>query len=705
MSESKSSKNKGGKPESTAPKNFIKEIIDGDLAAGKIDKVITRFPPEPNGYLHIGHAKSICLNFGLAKEYGGICNLRFDDTNPTKEDVEYVDSIKEDIRWLGFDWGENLFFTSDYFERLYEWAVKLIEEGKAYVDSLTDAEIKEYRGDYYKKGKPSPYRDRAVEENLDLFERMRKGEFKDGEAVLRAKIDLESQNMKLRDPIMYRIRHAHHHRTGDKWCIYPIYDWAHGQSDAIEEITHSICTLEFDTHRPLYDWYVENLGVEKRPHQYEFARLNLNYTAMSKRKLIELVEGDHVDAWDDPRMPTICGFRRRGYTPKSIRTFAERIGVAKADNVVDIALLEHIVREDLNDTSPRVMGVVDPLKLVIENYPEDKEDVFEAPFHPIDPSMGKRELPFSRELWVERDDFREDPPKKWHRLAPGKEVRLRYACLVTCKEVIKNDAGEVVELRCEWDPESRGGNAPDGRKVRGTLHWVSAKHAVETEVRLYDRLFKVEEPLNVDPGVDWKDTLNPDSFTIVSNAKVEPFLKDAEPGYRCQFERIGYFCVDTKYSAPSKPVFNRTVALRDSWARIERNQPAKKQDTGKGKQPKADKSAEGPTEITIDDFAKLDLRVGEIKEASLVEGADKLLKVLVDIGEEKPRQVFAGIRSAYPEPEVLNGRKVIVVANLKPRKMRFGLSEGMILAGPDRKDSRLAVASFLEDLQPGDKVR
>jgi glutaminyl-tRNA synthetase len=556
--------------------HFIRNIIDEDVRNGKNGgRVHTRFPPEPNGYLHIGHAKSICLNFGLAREYGGLCNLRFDDTNPTKEEVEYVESIKEDVRWLGFDWDDRCFFASDYFEPLHAYAVQLIREGKAYVDSLSPAEIREHRGTLTEPGRESPFRNRSVEENLDLFERMRRGEFKEGEHVLRAKIDMASPNLNLRDPVVYRVMHASHHRTGDAWCIYPMYDFAHGLSDSLEGITHSICTLEFEDHRPLYDWFLEQLGVF-HPQQIEFARLNLTYTVMSKRKLLELVRGGYVGGWDDPRMPTISGLRRRGYTPASIRSFCERIGVAKKASTVDLSLLEYSVREDLNRTAPRAMAVLRPLKVVIENYPEDRVEALEAVNNPEDPSMGTRTVPFSRELYIERDDFREDPPRKFFRLAPGREVRLRYAYFVTCREVVKDEStGEVTELRCTYDPETRGGNAPDGRKVKGTIHWVSARHAVECEVRLYDRLFNRPDPADVPEGEDFTSLLNPDSLEVLPACPVEPGLAGAAPGYRCQFERLGYFCVDTRDSAPGRPVFNRTVPLRDSWAKIEKAQAKK----------------------------------------------------------------------------------------------------------------------------------
>ncbi|MBL6706677.1 MAG: glutamine--tRNA ligase/YqeY domain fusion protein [Planctomycetaceae bacterium] len=546
--------------------NFIEQIIERDRAAGKNDgRVHTRFPPEPNGYLHIGHAKSICLNFGLAKRYGGQCNLRFDDTNPTKEDVEYVDSIQADVKWLGFDWEDRLYYASDRFEDLYQFAERLIQEGLAYVDSQNLEEMRANRGTVNEPGKDSRDRTRSVDENLDLFRRMRAGEFEDGAYVLRAKIDMAHPNMLMRDPLLYRIRHAHHHRTGNKWCIYPMYDWTHGQCDSLEGITHSICTLEFETHRALYDWFIEKLDLH-HPQQIEFARLNLNYTVMSKRKLLELVENKLVSGWDDPRMPTICGLRRRGFTPESIRAFCDRIGIARMNSVVDLSWLEQAIRDDLNTTAPRVMGVLRPLKVVIENYPEDQVDELEAANHPADESFGKRIIPFSREVYVEQDDFLEDAPRKYFRLSPGREVRLRYAYLVTCTGVVKDDDGNVIEVRCTYDPESKGGNAPDGRKVKGTIHWVSAKHAVDAEVRLYDRLFSLESPDDVPEGQDWKDGLNPDSLEVLSDAKLEPSLAAAEPGARFQFERNGYFCVDQN-SSSEKLTFNRTATLRDSWAK------------------------------------------------------------------------------------------------------------------------------------------
>jgi glutaminyl-tRNA synthetase len=551
--------------------NFIHLQIEKDLAEGKNNgRVHTRFPPEPNGYLHIGHAKSICLNFGIAEKFGGKCNLRFDDTNPTKEEMEYVESIKKDVRWLGFDWEDRLFYASDYFEKLHEFAIKLIKEGKAYVDDQDAETISQQKGTPTRPGSESPHRNRTPEENLDLFNRMTAGEFEEGSRVLRAKIDMASPNMHMRDPIIYRIMKAHHHRTGDKWCIYPMYDFAHGQSDYWEGITHSICTLEFEVHRPLYDWFIDQLmDSDYRPRQIEFARLNLTYTIMSKRRLLELVKEGHVNGWDDPRMPTISGLRRRGYTPESIRNFSDRIGVTKVDGMIDVSLLEYSVREHLNKTAQRVMGVLNPLKVIITNYPENQEEELEAINNPEDESMGTRKVPFSRELYIERDDFMEDPPRKFFRLAPGREVRLRYAYFVTCTDVIKDKNGKITELHCTYDPASRGGNSPDGRKVKATLHWVSAKHAVKSEVRLYDRLFNDEDPAG-HKDVDFKEFLNPDSLKILPECYLEPFVKDAKPLDHFQFERLGYFNLDYD-STPGKPVFNRTVPLRDSWSKAQNN--------------------------------------------------------------------------------------------------------------------------------------
>ena len=543
--------------------NFIEEIIEEDLRTGRQKTVTTRFPPEPNGYLHIGHAKSICLNFGVANEYGGHCNLRFDDTNPAKEDIEYANAIVEDVKWLGFSWGENLFHAADYFDQLYEWAEFLISNGKAFVDSSTADEIRTMRGTLTDPGKNSPYRDRSVDENLDLFRRMRAGEFPDGAHVLRAKIDMSSPNVNMRDPVLYRIRHETHHRTGDKWSIYPMYDFAHPPSDAIEGVTHSLCTLEFEDHRPLYDWLIETLPVPSRPEQIEFARLNLNYTVMSKRKLLRLVEEGHVRGWDDPRMPTLAGLRRRGYTPASIRNFCDRIGVARRENVIDVAVLEFSIREDLNKTAPRVMGVLRPLKVVIDNYPEHSSEEFESPNNPEDAGMGSRRVPFARTIFIEHDDFMEDPPKKFFRLAPGREVRLRSAYFITCTSVVKDAAGTVVELHATYDPATRGGDAPDGRKPKATLHWVAADHAVDCEVRLYDRLFKSEDP---ETSGDFIADMNPHSLEVIEHAKLEPSVRGAAVLTQYQFERLGYFCVDGD-SRSDRLVFNRTATLKDSWAR------------------------------------------------------------------------------------------------------------------------------------------
>ncbi len=546
-------------------KDFIREIIDEDLTAGKHDGTVTRFPPEPNGYLHIGHAKSICLNFGIAEEYGGRCHLRFDDTNPTREDTEYVDSIKEDIQWLGFDWGDHLYFASDYFEKLYEWAAYLIKEGKAYVDDQSFEEMRAGRGDLQNPGTESPFRDRLVEENLDLFQRMKEGEFEDGSRVLRARIDMAHPNLNMRDPVIYRIVDAEHHRTGDIWKIYPMYDFTHGQSDALEYVTHSLCTLEFENHRPLYDWFLDNLPVPSRPRQIEFSRLNLNYTVMSKRKLLQLVEENHVSGWDDPRMPTISGIRRRGYPAESIRNFCKTVGITKFKSTNDIALLESSVREVLNKDANRYMAVLDPIKIVITNYPENQAEEFDAVINPEDPSLGHRKVPFSRELYIERGDFMEDPPKKFFRLAPGKEVRFRCAYFIRCNEVVKDEDGNIIELQCTYDPDTRGGeNPPDGRKVKATIHWVSAAHAINAEVRLYDRLFSTEDPDCGDS--DFLSHLNPDSLKVINNAKLEPNLGAVETGVTVQFERLGYFSIDPD-STSGCPVLNRTVGLRDSWAK------------------------------------------------------------------------------------------------------------------------------------------
>ncbi len=560
-------------PSTPAPSDFIRRIVAKDVKNDKHGgRVITRFPPEPNGYLHIGHAKSICLNFGVALEYGGKCNLRFDDTNPEKEDPEYVQAIQDDIRWMGFAWAGDPCHASDYQEQLYQFALQLIEGDKAYVDSLSQEEIRLHRGTLTEPGRVSPYRDRSIEENLDLFGRMRAGEFPDGAHILRAKIDMASPKVIMRDPTLYRIRHAEHYRTGDAWCIYPTYDYAHCLSDYIEGVTHSLCTLEFENNRAVYDWVLDTLGLDPRPEQTEFARLNLSYTVLSKRKLLQLVEEGYVNGWNDPRMPTLSGLRRRGYTPEAIRSFCDQIGVARRDNTVDIAHLEHSIRDDLNRRAPRAMAVLRPLKLVIDNYPDTLVEEMEAANNPEDPSMGTRMVPFSRELYIEQEDFREDPPKNYYRLAPGREVRLRYAYLVTCVDVVKNSSGQVTEVHCTYDPDTRGGTAPDGRRVRGTIHWVSAQHSAQAEVRLYDRLFLHPEPGREEEGVDFTSYLNPESMETLADCRVEPSLAEVQPGARYQFERQGYFCADTEESAPGKPVFNRTVALRDTWAKQERGQ-------------------------------------------------------------------------------------------------------------------------------------
>ncbi len=567
MSGGEDIKNPVENAESAAPSNFIQEIIDNDLATGRYNTVHTRFPPEPNGYLHIGHVKAIHLDYGMAEQYGGKFNLRFDDTNPTKEEQEYIDGIIYDVRWLGADWEDRLFFASDYFDQLYDWAIKLIQDGKAYVDDLSAEEIRDYRGTLTEPGRESPYRTRSIEENLDLFQRMKAGEFPDGSRVLRAKIDMASPNINMRDPVMYRILHTPHPRTGDKWCIYPTYDWTHGQCDSIEGITHSICTLEFEDHRPLYDWYVEQLGIF-HPRQIEFARLNITYTLTSKRKLLKLVQNGIVSGWDDPRMPTIAGLRRRGYPPEALRTFADRTGTSKANSVVELAMLEHTIREYLNATAQRVMAVLRPLRVVLTNYPEGQVDELNAVNNPENPEAGSRKVPFSRVLYIEQDDFMENPPKQFFRLAPGREVRLRYAYFITCQEAVKDEQGNVVELRCTYDPATKGGDAPDGRKVKATLHWVSAEHAINAEVRLYDLLFNKPNPSVIAPDGDVMDNVNPNSLEVLPDAKVEPFLANAQPGDRFQFERQGYFCVDQDSTA-EKLVFNRTVTLKDTWAKVQ----------------------------------------------------------------------------------------------------------------------------------------
>jgi glutaminyl-tRNA synthetase len=692
---------------STTTGNFIRELIAEDTKTSKHDgRVATRFPPEPNGYLHIGHAKAMCLNFGLARDFQGSCNLRFDDTNPITEDVEYVDSIQNDIKWLGFEWN-NLYYASDYFEQLYQYAELLIQKGLAYVDSLDEEQIREYRGNYYKKGTPSPFRDRTVAENLQLFRDMRAGKYKDGQHVLRAKIDLNSQNMNMRDPLLYRIRHAPHHRTGTNWCIYPMYDYAHPLSDAIEKITHSLCTLEFEAHRPLYDWAIAETGAYPS-QQIEFARLFLTYTVMSKRKLLELVQKKVVNGWDDPRMPTLAGLRRRGYTAAAIRNFCERIGVSKADSVVDVGLLEHCLREDLNKSAPRLMAVLKPLELIIENFPEGQIRELDAPLSPEAPAMGSRKVPFSRTLYIEQDDFRTEVPQEvrksfaFHRLVPGRDgqpgqlVRLRYACIIRCTRFERDFAGNVKTVYATMVEGSWGGNHPEGTTVPGTIHWVSAAHSKPATVRLYDRLFSAENPGTTE-GKSFLEEMNPHSLEAVT-AQIEPYLEKAKAGEHYQFERLGYFVGDPDGG------FNRAVTLKDTWAKIEKKvaqQPAAPKPPKEAKKDKSvDKKVEtGPAaEVGIEEFQKLDLRVALVKEAGLVEGADKLIRVLVDLGDGRDRQIFAGLRQSYPDPAALVGKRVVVIANLRPRQMKFGLSEGMILAA-----GKLVISAG-EDTRPGDKV-
>ncbi len=693
----------------TAPKptDFIRAIINEHNRTGRFGgRVHTRFPPEPNGYLHIGHAKSVCLNFKIAADYKGLCNLRMDDTNPVKEDLEYIESIIRDVRWLGFDWDDRLYYASDYYEKLYCFAVELIRRGKAYVCDQSPEEMRQFRGTLTEPGRESPYRNRSIEENVTLFELMRAGEFKEGEKTLRAKIDMASPNLNMRDPVTYRILHTTHHRTGDKWHIYPMYDFAHCFSDSIEGITHSICTLEFEDHRPLYDWYLDVLEAY-HPQQIEFARLNLTYTVMSKRKLLQLVQQKYVNGWDDPRMPTISGMRRRGYTPEAIRNFCERIGVAKNDSMVDVELLEFCVREDLNLKSPRRMAVLKPLKVVIENYPEGRTEEFEIPNHPDVPAMGSRKVPFSKVVYIERDDFMEDPSPKFFRLGPGKEVRLRGAYFVTCTGVKKDTAtGGITELTCTYDPATRGGDAPDGRKVKGTLHWVSAEHSIEASINLYDRLFRVPNPEGGEEGTDFLSYLNPGSLSVLTGCRLESSLADADPEITYQFERQGYFCADPGSAPKGGLVFNRTVTLRDTWAKIEKGKPSSEPPKKAAKEQKArpvsqPEKASADT-ISIDEFGRIDLRVGLIREVSLVEGSSKLLKLMVDVGEERLRQIFAGIRPAYPDPDDLLGKKVAVVANLKERQMKFGLSQGMILAGGEGE--RMGIVTLNGDPKPGDKI-
>ena len=683
--------------------DFIREIVNQDIASGKykVGDIRTRFPPEPNGYLHIGHAKALWIDFGVARDYKGKTMLRMDDTNPVKEDVEYVDAIKEDIHWMGFDWEGDVRYASDYFEKMYEYAVLMIEKGLAYVDDQTADQIRETRGTLTEPGKESPWRNRSVEENLDLFKRMRAGEFADGEKVLRAKIDMASPNINFRDPVMYRILHASHHRTGDKWCIYPMYDWAHGLEDSIEGITHSLCTLEFEIHRPLYNWFLEQLPVH-RPQQIEFSRLNLTYTVMSKRKLLKLVQEKHVNGWDDPRMPTICGFRRRGYTPTAIMDFLGRGGITKFNGIIDIALLENSLREELNKTASRYMGVLNPLKVVLTNYPEGQIEWLEAVNNPEDPAAGTRKLPFGRELYIDRDDFREVPPPKYYRLAPGAEVRLRWGYFITCQEVVKDANGNIVELRCTYDPQTKGGNAPDGRKVKGTIQWVEATNAIDAEIRQYDRLFTKEDPDDLEEGQeDFLANLNPDSLHILHNCKLEPALGKLTPETRVQLERVGYFCADRYDYSPEHPVFNLTVSLKDSWAKIEKKEePAKAAPKAEKKTEK--KTAEQPVNVAVigvEDFAKLQLKVAKVLEAERVENADKLLKLQVDCGEK--RQIVAGV-AAYYKPEEIVGKLIVMVVNLKPAVIRGIESNGMLLAAKKKNELRLLTVDG--DIVPGASI-
>jgi glutaminyl-tRNA synthetase len=690
-----------------SPRNFIEEIVDADNASGKWKgKVATRFPPEPNGYLHLGHAKSIVLNSGLAKKYGGTFNLRFDDTNPAKEEQEYVDSIIDDVKWLGGDFGTRLFYASDYFEQMYLWAEKLIEAGKAFVCDLSFEEMKEYRGTLSEPGRNSPFRDRTPAENLDLFRRMRKGEFEAGAKTLRAKIDMGSGNINLRDPVMYRIVKAHHHRQGDTWCIYPSYDWAHGNEDSLEGITHSICTLEFENHRPLYDWFLDQLGVH-HPQQIEFAKLQVTYVVLSKRNLLKMVNEKIVAGWDDPRMPTIAGMRRRGFTTEGLRAFCDEIGVTKNESVIDVGRLENAVRDHLNRTAKRALGVLDPVKVVITNYPAGQVEQLELQNHPEDPAAGVRSVPFSRELYIEREDFMEEPPKKFFRLAPGREVRLRGAYFITCTNVVKDAKGHITELHCTYDPASKGGNSPDGRKVKATIHWVSAAHAVTAEVRVYDRLFSTEFPGKAQEGVEFgflKD-LNPNSLTVVSNAKLEPLLANAKLGERFQFERLGYFTLD-RDTTPGALVFNRTVALKDAWAKEQAAEEAPKAAAPAAPRPATEKKAPPvpaapPSEIEFGDFAKVQLKAGKVLAAKKVEKADKLLELSVDLGEAAPRTIVSGIAEAFL-PEQLIGRMVVVVVNLKPRALKGIESKGMILAAGTGKTLSLINPG---DVAPGSDVK
>jgi glutaminyl-tRNA synthetase len=680
-----------------AAQDFIHAAILEDNRSGRFQgRVHTRFPPEPNGYLHIGHAKAICIDFGMAAEFGGQCNLRFDDTNPTKEDQEYVDSIIADVTWLGFDWEDRLFFASDYFEPTYAWAEDLIRQGKAYVCDLPPDEVSRLRGTLTEPGQDSPCRERSVEENLDLFRRMRAGEFPDGSRTLRAKIDMASPNLNLRDPVMYRILHSEHHRQGTAWCIYPMYDWAHGLEDSIEGITHSLCSLEYENHRPLYDWFLDQLGIY-HPRQIEFARLSLTYTVMSKRKLLKLVQDGRVTGWDDPRMPTLSGLRRRGYTPEAIRTFCETIGITKFSGITDVALLEHCLRDDLNRRAPRYMGVLHPLKVVIENLPEGTVEWLDAVNNPENPDAGTRRVPLTREIYIEADDFREEPSAQFFRLAPGREVRLRWAYFITCREAVKDAQGNVVELRCTYDPATRGGNAPDGRKVKGTIHWVSAPQALDAEVRLYDRLFLQENPEDVAAGQDFMSTLNPDSLAVLRGCKLEPALGDVGAGVTVQFERLGYFCVDCRDSRPEARVFNRTVPLRDTWAKIEKKEAGKPAAKATSPKPAVEAAPAGVALIGIEDFSRLALKTAKVLAAERVPAADKLLRLQIDLGSEQ-RQIVAGIALFYT-PEQIVGKTVVVVSNLQPAVIRGVESNGMLLAAKTKKDLRLVTVDG--DLPPG----
>ncbi len=705
-----------GKPETSAgsapaaerpaaPLDFIRAAILEDIRTGRFQgRVHTRFPPEPNGYLHIGHAKAICIDFGMAAEFGGKCNLRFDDTNPAKEDQEYVDSIIADVKWLGFDWEDRLFFASDYFEQMYRWAEDLIRKGKAYVCDLSPEEVSAYRGTLTEPGRESPWRNRSVEENLDLFRRMRAGEFPDGSRTLRAKIDMAASNLNLRDPVMYRILRKEHHRQGNAWCIYPMYDWAHGLEDSIEGITHSLCSLEYENHRPLYDWFLDQLGIY-HPRQIEFARLNLSYTVLSKRKLLKLVQEGHVSGWDDPRMPTLSGLRRRGYTPEAIRAFCDTIGITKYDSTTDVALLEHCLRDDLNRRAPRYMAVLRPLKVVLENFPEGRVEWLDAVNNPENPAAGSRKVPLGRELYIEADDFREDPPPQYFRLAPGREVRLRWGYLITCREVVRDAAGRIVELRCTYDPATRGGNAPDGRKVKGTIHWVSAAHAVDAEVRLYDRLFLKEDPEDCPEGQDFTANLNPNSLETLRGCKLEAALREVPVGQTVQFERVGYFCVDCRDSRPEALVFNRTVPLRDTWAKIEKKtagmgNAARGPAAAPAARPAPAGAPAGVALIGIDDFSRVRLRTARVLAAERVPDADRLLKLQIDLGDEQ-RQIVAGIAKSYA-PEQVVGKTIVVVANLEPAEIRGVRSDGMLLAAKTKKALRLITIDG--DLPPGASV-